>query len=171
MKTIIIGSLLFLVWSVLSTFYYVRHTKGPGPENPDQVVQVIKEEPPVAVEPAPEPKIESPGSFTVYHDFDRSEFISDDQFNDYIQRTDTYGEQDETAKLNVVGYTDHIGPEDYNFKLGMRRAASIKKTLVSNGISEQIISISSKGESSPVATNETKSGRALNRRTEIQVIH
>jgi len=170
MKTIITGSVLFIVWTILSTCYYLN-TRGFIGNNPQAVVQAVIEVAPDVPEPepAPEPKIESPGSHTVLHEFDRSEMIRDVQFDSYIIGVLSFREQNESSKLNVVGFTDHTGPEDYNYKLGLRRATSIRNYLVSQGISEQIISISSEGESSPVATNKTAEGRAKNRRTEIQI--
>ena len=171
MKTVITGLIVFIIWSALCTWYYVNHIKGSNPDDVTPVAQSANDVAPVAVEPEPEPMIESPGSFMVYHEFDRTELILDTQFDSYINRAESYEDQTETAALSVIGYADNIGSEDYNYKLGLRRAASTRNYLVRNGISEQIITISSKGESSPVATNGTESGRAQNRRTDIQVVN
>lgn len=170
MKTIITGSILFLIWMILSTCYYLN-TRGFCGKDAQAAVEPIVEIAPEAVEPepAPETRIESPGAFTVNHDFDRSEIIRNTQFDSYISQVLAFLEQSESAQLSVVGFTDHTGPEDYNDQLGLRRASRVRNYMVSQGISEQIISISSRGESSPVATNETAAGRAQNRRTEIQI--
>jgi len=170
MKTIITGSVLFLIWTILSTCYYLN-TRGYCGKDAQAAVEPIVEIAPAVVEPepAPEPRIESPGSFTVNHDFDRSEIIRNTQFDSYLSRISGYRDQNENSQISVVGYTDYIGPEDYNDQLGLRRASRVRNYMVSQGISEQIISISSQGESSPVATNATAEGRAQNRRTEIQI--
>jgi len=170
MKTIITGSVLFLIWMVLSTSYFLN-TRGYIGKNAQLAKEPVMEVVPEAVEPepAPEPRIESPGAFTVNHDFDRSEIIRNAQFNSYINRALSYREQNESSTFSVVGFADHTGPEDYNYQLGLRRATSVRNYMVSQGVSEQSISISSKGESSPVATNATAEGRAQNRRTEIQI--
>ncbi|MEN8229613.1 MAG: OmpA family protein [Bacteroidota bacterium] len=176
MKTVITGLIVFIIWSVLSTLCYVSYVKGSPPDESTQAVSSTNDVAPAAVEPeplevAPEPAIESPGSYTVFHEFDRSEIIVDDKFESYIDRAESYEDQTGTASLNVIGHTDHAGSEDYNYRLGLRRAESTRDYLVRNGISEQKITVSSQGESSPVATNGTTSGRAQNRRTEIQVVN
>ncbi|MGD8629263.1 MAG: OmpA family protein [Gammaproteobacteria bacterium] len=71
--------------------------------------------------------------------------------------------------INVVGHTDSIGTEEYNQALSLRRATSVKDYMVSEGIDPGIIDVSGKGESDPVASNDTKEGRALNRRVDISV--
>lgn len=70
--------------------------------------------------------------------------------------------------LRVDGFTDSIGSEDYNIKLGLRRAVSVASYMVTNnGIDPSIVFVKSSGENSPIASNETEEGRAMNRRAEI----
>ena len=71
--------------------------------------------------------------------------------------------------IDVVGHTDSDGTAEYNQALSIRRATSVKNFMVSEGIDAGIIDVSGKGESSPVASNKTREGRALNRRVEIHV--
>ncbi|MEN8201684.1 MAG: OmpA family protein [Bacteroidota bacterium] len=172
MKTIITGAVLFLIWTILSTCYYLN-TRGFCGKDAQlaeaPVIEVLPEAVEPEPEPAPEPRIESPGSFSVNHDFDRSEIIRNAQFDSYLIKVLAFREQNESSQLSVVGFADHSGPEDYNYQLGLRRATSVRNYMVSQGISEQIVSVSSNGESSPVATNATAEGRAQNRRTEIQI--
>jgi OOP family OmpA-OmpF porin len=170
MRTIIIGSVLFLIWIVLSTLFYLN-SKGFLDADAQVAEAPATEVLPEAVEPEPEPepRIESPGSFTVHHDFDRSEILPDPQFETYLNQLMAYRDQNENARVSVLGHTDHIGPEDYNDRLGMRRATSVRNYMTSQGVSEQNLSISSQGESAPVATNANAEGRAQNRRTEIQI--
>jgi peptidoglycan-associated lipoprotein len=53
----------------------------------------------------------------------------------------------EKAKINLQGYTDKRGPENYNMKLGQRRAEEVKKQLVQvYGVDESRITTESKGE-------------------------
>jgi len=72
------------------------------------------------------------------------------------------------AKISLTGYADSIGPEAYNLKLSKRRAESVKKYLVENGIDAARLISDGKGEANPVASNKTKKGRAENRRVEIE---
>lgn len=71
----------------------------------------------------------------------------------------------------VYGNTDSTGTAGYNAELGKQRAASVKDWLVRNaGISNDKISVESKGQSDPVASNTTAEGRQMNRRVEIVVM-
>lgn len=70
----------------------------------------------------------------------------------------------------AVGHTDSIGTNTYNQKLSVRRAEAVKAHLVSKGIEPNRIYTEGKGESQPVAENKTSSGRAQNRRVEVEVV-
>jgi len=72
--------------------------------------------------------------------------------------------------LIAVGHTDSIGTEQYNQGLSERRAASVKNYLVGKGIPADRIYTEGKGETSPVASNATREGRAQNRRVEIEIV-
>jgi OOP family OmpA-OmpF porin len=72
--------------------------------------------------------------------------------------------------LIATGHTDSIGTEQYNLGLSQRRANSVKAYLVSKGIAADRIYVEGKGESSPVASNKTREGRAQNRRVEIEIV-
>ena len=71
--------------------------------------------------------------------------------------------------IDVIGHTDSDGTAEYNQALSVRRAESVKNFMVSEGINAGIIDVIGKGESSPIADNKTREGRALNRRVEIHV--
>jgi len=75
----------------------------------------------------------------------------------------------EAVNLNVVGHTDSRGDEAYNQKLSERRADAVVDYLVSKGVSRSSLSSSGKGESEPMASNDTEDGRAQNRRVELVV--
>ncbi|HBH25771.1 MAG TPA: hypothetical protein DDY13_20445 [Cytophagales bacterium] len=173
MKTIIFGSAIFVVWSAVSTYYYVCQIKGICADgNIEQAVTIANiptEQQPQEPEAEPVYKLESPGTFTVYHNFDQIQFIEDEQFTAYIQDLNTYLIQEETLNVSVVGYTDYIGPATYNNELGLKRASFTKNYMVNNGLDEERILCFSRGESSPVSENDTSVGRAKNRRTEISI--
>lgn len=72
------------------------------------------------------------------------------------------------TNILVLGYTDSTGPEEYNQKLSERRAEAVKKFLVDSGhVKADKITAEGRGESDPVASNETREGRFQNRRVEI----
>ena len=69
----------------------------------------------------------------------------------------------------AVGHTDSVGSEAYNLALSTRRAESVKSYMVSQGLPANKITTVGKGESQPVASNDTVEGRAKNRRVDIEV--
>ena len=70
----------------------------------------------------------------------------------------------------AVGHTDSVGSNQYNQKLGARRAAAVKAYLVSKGVDANRVYTESKGETDPIATNKTAEGRSKNRRVEVEVV-
>jgi OOP family OmpA-OmpF porin len=73
-------------------------------------------------------------------------------------------------RIRVAGHTDSTGPEAYNQVLSERRADAVKQYLVGQGVSASRLETVGYGESNPIASNETRDGRALNRRVELQVL-
>ncbi len=69
----------------------------------------------------------------------------------------------------VIGHTDSKGTEAYNQGLSERRAGSAADYLLAQGIAGSRITTLGKGESEPVADNETEAGRQENRRVEIAI--
>lgn len=72
--------------------------------------------------------------------------------------------------IEIVGHTDSKGDEDENMALSKRRATAVRDYLVSKGHDSSKLVISGMGETAPVASNDTKEGRAQNRRVEILVL-
>jgi outer membrane protein OmpA-like peptidoglycan-associated protein len=72
-------------------------------------------------------------------------------------------------KVQVEGYTDSVGSEDYNQKLSENRASAVRDFLVSQGVSQGNITSQGYGKNDPVADNSTASGRAQNRRVNMVV--
>ena len=74
------------------------------------------------------------------------------------------------SKIVVAGHTDSTGEEDYNYELGMKRAESVARYLITRKVVDPTrIAVVSYGESSPIAENSTLEGRKKNRRVEILV--
>ncbi|MCX8071482.1 MAG: OmpA family protein [Candidatus Binatia bacterium] len=71
--------------------------------------------------------------------------------------------------IQVIGHTDSRGSEESNLELSRRRAQAVAEELVSAGVSASRITTFGRGASSPVATNDTPEGRAMNRRVEIVI--
>jgi Outer membrane protein and related peptidoglycan-associated (lipo)proteins len=75
----------------------------------------------------------------------------------------------EETKILVVGHTDSKGAADYNQQLSERRAESASDYLSRQGLDSGRLLTTGKGESEPVAPNETEEGRQQNRRVEVAV--
>lgn len=79
----------------------------------------------------------------------------------------TFANEYPDVQLESGGHTCSIGTEAYNQKLSERRAASVKAYLVGKGVVAERISTVGYGESKPMADNNTREGRELNRRVEV----
>jgi outer membrane protein OmpA-like peptidoglycan-associated protein len=75
-----------------------------------------------------------------------------------------------TLKVEIDGHTDSTGSKAYNMKLSERRAASVRKYLVSKGVDPSNLTSRGFGPTKPVASNATAEGRAQNRRVEFVVV-
>jgi outer membrane protein OmpA-like peptidoglycan-associated protein len=71
--------------------------------------------------------------------------------------------------LQVEGYTDSTGSDALNQKLSEQRADTVREYLLSQGLNPQTLTSSGYGKAYPVASNDTASGRAMNRRVEMVV--
>ncbi|MFN0275357.1 MAG: OmpA family protein [Chitinophagales bacterium] len=72
-------------------------------------------------------------------------------------------------KIQLNGHTDDVGSEPDNLKLSQSRALSVKDFLVQQGIDGVRLTTAGFGESKPLANNQTEDGRAMNRRTEMEI--
>lgn len=75
----------------------------------------------------------------------------------------------EDQRFVVEGHTDSVGSDAANMRLSKDRAEAVRAYLVSRGVDASRITAVGKGESSPIAGNETPEGRANNRRVEIVI--
>lgn len=73
------------------------------------------------------------------------------------------------TEILVVGHTDSKGSAEYNMGLSERRADSAADFLIDQGISANRLRTEGRGETEPVATNDTEAGRQQNRRVEVAI--
>jgi outer membrane protein OmpA-like peptidoglycan-associated protein len=79
------------------------------------------------------------------------------------------GDMSSDVELLVAGHTDSVGTDDYNFMLSERRAQAAADFLMTQGIPPARINITGLGETEPVASNDTETGRQENRRVEVAI--
>ena len=101
-------------------------------------------------------------------DFDKSNVKP--QYFELLNNLKDFIEQN-NYEVTIVGHTDSVGSNQYNFGLSRRRAESVKAKLLEFGLAEErIIGIEAMGEEQPIATNDTSEGRAQNRRVEFKLV-
>lgn len=71
----------------------------------------------------------------------------------------------------IEGHTDSVGKDDYNLALSRKRADSVKDKLVEDGIEAGRITAIGYGKTFPVASNDTKAGKAQNRRVDVVILN
>ena len=121
-------------------------------------------------EPQPEPKTVDPGwvfdSGKLNFDFDKS--VVKPQYFELLRNVKDYVEQND-FRLTIIGHTDSKGTDAYNMALGMRRAVAVRDKLIEFGLDPaRVLSVESRGESEPIAPNDTAEGRFENRRIEFK---
>lgn len=72
--------------------------------------------------------------------------------------------------IDVYGHTDLTGSDAFNQRLSEQRASAVANYLISRGVSSSRIETQGFGETQPIASNDTDSGRSLNRRVEIKIV-
>jgi outer membrane protein OmpA-like peptidoglycan-associated protein len=122
---------------------------------------------PVAEPPPPPPAKEKIVLRGVHFAFNKATIRSEDM-PILDQAAETLKEHGNIT-VTVEGNTDSIGSEEYNQKLSVRRATAVRDYLAQHGIAASRLTVVGKGESDPVASNDTEDGRAQNRRVELLV--
>lgn len=125
--------------------------------------------PPVYV-PAPAPVVNQCAGLTgvlegVYFHSDSAELTSDSMniLDDVAFKLGTC----EDMQIEISAHTDSVGAESYNQGLSERRAQSVVEFLSASGLSRGRLTPTAYGESSPIDSNDTRVGRARNRRVEL----
>lgn len=105
--------------------------------------------------------------FVVYFDFDTQALTADSIRS--VDRWARWMKVNPDARITLEGHTDFAGTERYNKGLGMRRAQTVKKSLVALGIEDHRVSTVSYGEDRIATHSWTRTGDSYNRRVVITV--
>jgi OOP family OmpA-OmpF porin len=76
----------------------------------------------------------------------------------------------ELGNIEVAGHTDSDGNDAYNMDLSQRRVNSVVKYLADKGVDTTRLVAHGYGETRPIASNKTKTGKAENRRVEFNIL-
>jgi OOP family OmpA-OmpF porin len=101
-------------------------------------------------------------------DFDRSEIKS--EAHPMLNETSDILKMNPEINVKIDGHTDNIGTSMYNMKLSERRANAVMEYFVSKGVDAKRLTIKGFGLTRPAASNDTKKGRAKNRRVELTIV-
>jgi len=104
----------------------------------------------------------------VYFDFDKATIKPEGKA--VLDEAAALLQKHERVVVEVAGHTDSVGSESYNQGLSERRAVAVKEYLTAKGITASRLTARGYGEAQPVASNDTKEGRAENRRVELIVL-
>ncbi|WP_298519049.1 OmpA family protein [uncultured Kordia sp.] len=105
----------------------------------------------------------------LYAGFGSKTFKPDNTLNAYAIELKNYLTKNPTKTVEIIGHTDSNGEAEANMWFGKERAKSVMQYFVSQGIDVNKLTISSKGETTPIAPNNTLEGQRLNRRIEINI--
>ncbi|MFK5976231.1 MAG: OmpA family protein [Sulfurovum sp.] len=103
--------------------------------------------------------------------FDTDKSIIKDESMPKVQRFAEFLVTNKGTTVEVVGHTDSDADDAYNIILSHDRAKSVVNQLISFGVSQNRLSEDGKGETMPVASNRTASGKRLNRRIEVKLTY
>lgn len=141
--------------------------------------------PPALPEPLPEPvyeevladisieaiKLEEPAATAPKNIlFDLELYSIRSEYEMTLQQAEDFLVRNPSRAMLVLGHTDASGSQRLNDMLGYKRAWATKLQLIEAGIEPQRIFVESRGESEPIASNQTEEGRRLNRRDQFVVV-
>ncbi len=104
----------------------------------------------------------------IYFEFDKSNLHPRSTYE--LKQLTAILESDPTMVIQIIGHTDDMGSDDYNKSLSLARANAVKKYLIDQAISATRLKVLGKGDTEPMATNNTESGRQKNRRIEFKIL-
>ncbi|MEZ5173831.1 MAG: OmpA family protein [Bacteroidia bacterium] len=93
-----------------------------------------------------------------------------EQSRNIIQEFALFLKDNPGVKVSIQGHTDNVGDAASNMKLSVERSAAVKQFLTEQGISASRLDSKGFGMNKPVASNNSESGRAKNRRTEFVIL-
>ncbi len=106
---------------------------------------------------------------TVYFDFDKFN-IREDMEATIQNDAEVANNVADRFKIKLEGNCDEWGSDEYNFALGLKRAATVKQALVAQGVDANNITMVSYGESNPTCTDKTQECWSKNRRVDFKLL-
>jgi outer membrane protein OmpA-like peptidoglycan-associated protein len=99
--------------------------------------------------------------------FDTGKAVISKKYNNDIKTVATFMKIDPSIKVEIQGYTDNVGNDDYNQKLSEKRAKSVRQYLIDKfGIDGSRLKAIGYGKNKPIVSNDTEENRQKNRRVQ-----
>jgi OOP family OmpA-OmpF porin len=167
MRILIIGFIVFVIWSLFSVWLYVEKIK-PVADDPI-TIQSIPEIPAIVVDSVMQSDAIMPNDLMIYFEFDDASFNTNPKTDNSVVEFKSWLDKNPESILSITGHADKIGTSEYNQALGHKRAQTIKKYLESTGINIDKLIAESKGEDQPLGDQSIEEGRAKNRRAVLTI--
>jgi len=102
--------------------------------------------------------------------FETNQYDLLDESKSELNKLVIFLEENPGIHIEISGHTDNVGTPEYNMELSGKRAESVVAYLLQAGIARQRLTSAGYGLSRPIAPNDSETGRAENRRTEIRIL-
>lgn len=144
---------------------YIAHLTMPGYSPADDTIHFDKDTVYLTMTPIKE------GMKVVLHNMffatNKTQILSESE--QALEFLYSFLDENPTVEVLITGHTDAVGSEASNQRLSEGRSKAVREALIMRGIDGARIETDGKGESEPIADNETEEGRAMNRRVEITI--
>jgi len=104
----------------------------------------------------------------IYFDFDKTTLKSESFVE--LNKVVDFLTQNPSIEIEIAGHTDNKGADEYNLNLSQGRSQSVVDYIVSQGVDRNRLTAHGYGETKPIDSNDTESGRANNRRVEVTIL-
>lgn len=185
--SVILGSVVFVLWSIACNWWYVCEIKGLCTDSPIEN-EILTDTPDSQVaisNPANEQKTSAVDSVELKQaevDLPEINIVEDEilfvkNSDQYVQNEDVKSileqiktaVEDRTVSISIAGHTCNLGSEQHNTVLAMKRAKKVAGDLATIGIDTSQAVIGGFGEAKPLNSNSNEKERQRNRRVEIKI--
>ena len=120
---------------------------------------------PTGPQPSPPPSERPVVTLNVFFEFNSDKILP--KYYDDLNKLGEVLSRHPGYRFQIEGHTDSVGSEPYNQSLSEKRARSVKQYLVQNfTVASEHLRVAGYGENKPRTTNDTETGRSVNRRVE-----
>lgn len=115
------------------------------------------------------PTASKPSARRFYFAYNRFDLLLDDEARDYLTEVIQFMRRQPQAKLTITGHADKTGDAKHNLGLSRKRAKTMQDFFEAFGLPRTRSQLAYKGDTQPLASNDTEAGRAQNRRVEVVI--